>query len=95
MNRIFIFIIFLVSHATSSQTWNLVWSDEFNDSNLDTSKWTHEIGTGTSNGLYGWGNSELQYYQPQNTIVNNGTAKIIAKEEPNGIIDPWNNVSYY
>ena len=62
---------------------------------LDTTKWQHEVGTGTSNGLYGWGNSELQYYQPLNTVISNGTAKIIALEEPNGITDPWNNTYFY
>ena len=41
--------------TTSSQ---LVWSDEFNGSSLDTSKWGYEIGTGAS----GWGNNELHYY---------------------------------
>ena len=45
--------------------------------------------------LYGWGNSELQYYQPQNTILNNGSVKIIANLEPNGIVDSWNNTMYY
>ena len=78
-----------------SQTWNLIWSDEFNGSSLDTSKWIHDIGTGSQYGLYGWGNSELQYYQPQNTILNNGSVKIIANLEPNGIVDSWNNTMYY
>ena len=33
--------------------------------------------------------------QPFNTEVNNGTLKIIAKEEPNGITDSWGNTKYY
>ena len=80
--RFFLKILFLLLFCfqTNAQNWNLIWSDEFNGSELDTSKWQHEIGTGTSNGLYGWGNSELQFYQPQNTLVSNGTAKIIALE---------------
>ena len=45
--------------------------------------------------MYGWGNSELQYYQSANTEVYNGTAKIIAKQEPNGIVDSWGNTMYY
>ena len=83
------------STSIFSQSWNLVWSDEFNSSALDTSKWVHDIGTGSQYGLYGWGNSELQYYQPQNTILNNGSVKIIANLEPNGIVDSWNNTMYY
>ena len=78
-----------------SQNWNLIWSDEFNSSALDTSKWIHDIGTGSQYGLYGWGNSELQYYQSQNTTLNNGSVKIIANLEPNGIVDSWNNTMYY
>ena len=44
---------------------------------------------------YGLGKCELQYYQPQNTVVSNGTLKNIAKNEPNGILDTWNNPFYY
>jgi beta-glucanase (GH16 family) len=91
---IFSVCIFL-SNPLYSQNWNLIWSDEFNSSTLDTSKWIHDIGTGSQYGLYGWGNSELQYYQPQNTILNNGSVKIIANLEPNGIVDSWNNTMYY
>ena len=54
-----------------------------------------EIGTGSQYGLWGWGNNEQQYYQSSNTEVNNGTLKIIAKEEPNGITDSWGNTKYY
>ena len=63
----FSFLIFFLffSCYTYSQNWNLIWNDEFNGSELDTTKWIHEIGTGSQYGLYGWGNSELQYYQPQ------------------------------
>jgi len=92
----YIFTLLVFYSTTSfSQTWNLIWSDEFNSSTLDNSKWIHDIGTGSQYGLYGWGNSELQYYQPQNTILNNGSVKIIANLEPNGIVDSWNNTMYY
>lgn len=55
----------------------IIWQDEFNGATLDNSKWVHEIGTGN----WGWGNGELQYYRSENTIVSNGTAKIIARKE--------------
>ena len=86
MNFFLIIFSFFLCFQLNAQSWNLIWSDEFNGAELDTAKWQHEVGTGTSNGLYGWGNSELQYYQPQNTVVSNGTAKIIALEEPAGIV---------
>lgn len=63
--------------ATSNST--LVWSDEFNGSSLDTSKWTCEIGNGSS----GWGNNELQYYtnRSENVSVHDGALHITAKKE--------------
>ena len=96
--RVFSIILFLIYFSTYSlfaQSWNLIWNDEFNSNQLDSTKWIHDIGTGSQYGLYGWGNGELQYYQPSNTEVYNGTAKIIAKEEPNGIVDSWGNTMYY
>ena len=48
--------------------------------------------------VYGDGEmGELQYYSPENTSVSNGTLKITAQEEPNGIVDPyqtWNTLNY-
>ena len=66
---------------SSTQDRYLVWEDEFNGSSLDGSKWVHDIGTGSQYGLTGWGNGELQYYQPENLIISDGTAKIVAREE--------------
>jgi beta-glucanase (GH16 family) len=59
----------------------LVWSDEFNGSSLDLTKWTPIVGPG---GVVA-GNGELQYYtaRPQNTQVSNGILKIIALAETN------------
>ena len=81
--------------SLNAQNWQLVWEDDFNGSSLDQSKWVHDIGTGSQYGMWGWGNGELQYYQPQNTTLNNGIAKIEVKEEPNGIIDSWSATSYF
>ena len=96
MRRLLLFIIFIGVQTNSfSQNWQLVWEDGFSDDSLDQSKWVHDIGTGSQYGLNGWGNNELQYYQPHNTTLNNGIAKIEVKEEPNGIVDSWGNSSYY
>ncbi len=52
-------------HESSTQTytqpmegadWSMVWSDEFNGSEIDTSKWVFDVGN------WGWGNEEIQYY---------------------------------
>jgi Glycosyl hydrolases family 16/Calx-beta domain len=54
----------------------LVWQDEFNTNVLNTTTWTHEMG---SNG--GWGNNELQYYHPDNTYFSDGKMIIEARQE--------------
>jgi beta-glucanase (GH16 family) len=85
----------LSTFSLNAQVWQLVWEDDFNGNSIDQSKWVHDIGTGSQYGLTGWGNSEKQYYQPQNTTLVNGIAKIEVKQESNGIVDSWGNSSYY
>ena len=85
----------LSTFSLNAQVWQLVWEDDFNGNSIDQSKWVHDIGTGSQYGLTGWGNSEKQYYQPQNTTLVNGIATIEVKQESNGIVDSWGNSSYY
>ena len=60
----------------------LVWSDEFDGTEVDLSKWSFQIGDGTGYGLPpGWGNNELQYYQIDNATVQGGVLTITAKRE--------------
>ena len=47
--------------AWEKDGWNLVWHDEFDDDELDLTKWSHEIGG------HGFGNNELQYYTNSDT----------------------------
>ena len=58
--------------------WQLVWSDEFDGSSVDSSKWVFE--TGNNNG---WGNSEREYYtgRTNNAYVANGLLHIVARQE--------------
>ncbi len=53
----------------------LVWRDEFNGTELNLSDWTFELGAG------GWGNNELQYYRPENTLFSDGKLIIEARKE--------------
>jgi beta-glucanase (GH16 family) len=67
--------------------YTLVWSDEFEGSSLDTTKWGFDLGDGCQLGpnLCGWGNNELQYYtsRPENVYVDQGSLVIRAvKEQP-------------
>jgi beta-glucanase (GH16 family) len=64
--------------AAAAATYQLVWSDEFNGTSVNTANWTFETGAG------GWGNSEQQYYRSQNATVSNGNLVITAKRESFG-----------
>ncbi len=68
------------STPTSYAGRELVWSDEFDGTSLNTSNWVHEIGTGNN----GWGNNELQYYRAENTAIESGNLVITAQKEAFG-----------
>ncbi len=70
--------------APPATQWNIVWSDEFNGSSVDTNKWAFETGNGGSNP--GWGNQELEYYtgRTNNAYVHGGLLHIIARQESMG-----------
>ena len=59
--------------------YELIWSEEFDtDGAPDPANWSYDLGTGN-----GWGNGEVQFYsdRPDNSYVDNGTLKIVAKRE--------------
>lgn len=57
--------------------YNLVWNDEFNGTELDLTKWEHEVNAN------GGGNNELQYYtaRPENSFIEDGKLVIRALQE--------------
>ncbi|MEI6649320.1 MAG: glycoside hydrolase family 16 protein [Actinomycetes bacterium] len=59
----------------------LVWSEEFDGSELSQQIWNMDIGDGASHGLIGWGNNELQFYTAQ-SITTDGQLIITAEREP-------------
>jgi beta-glucanase (GH16 family) len=75
---------------TSYEGYDLFWSDEFNGTEVDTTKWGFDLGNVSPEGNVGWGNSELQYYRPENATVADGMLTINAEyhqprlEEVNG-----------
>ena len=75
--------LLMLTSGLKAQSWELVWSDEFEGTELDESKWSYQYGTGASEGLSGWGNAELQYYtdRPENIFVQDGRLHIVAREE--------------
>jgi len=86
MRNIFAFLFFVTSVSLYGQCTQPIWSDEFNSSTLDASKWAFQTGNGCPD-LCGWGNNELEYYSQnsKNAYIKNGILTIEAlKESSNG-----------
>jgi beta-glucanase (GH16 family) len=69
----------------SLEEYELVWSDEFEGSDIDESKWSYDLGDGCdiSPDLCGWGNNELEYYtdRAENSFISDGKLVIKAEKE--------------
>ncbi len=65
--------------------WQLVWSDEFDGSSIDSNKWTHEVNCA------GGGNNEKQCYtdSADNAFVADGKLHIVALPAPEGSPLPY------
>jgi beta-glucanase (GH16 family) len=63
--------------SVGHEGWKLVWSDEFNESAIDRSAWTFDLGGG------GWGNGESEAYtdRPENARIEDGCLVIEARRE--------------
>ncbi len=86
---IFVYVL-LMSSCNTDETQtvttfdNLIINEEFSsDGILDSNLWNIEIGDGTSQGIPGWGNDELEYYtdRTENLSVENGYLLITARQE--------------
>src|SRR5690349_5967307 len=66
----------LPAKPVQAQTWNLVWSDEFNGSGAPSSaNWNYHVGNGYNPGLpgfQGWGNGEWEWYRPEECYQSGG-----------------------
>lgn len=71
----------MTAPVAAQQCQTLLWSDEFDGTSLDTSKWDIQTGDGCAEGICGWGNNELQWYLADNITVNNGVLSITAKKQ--------------
>ncbi len=67
------------SSENSSSESPYLWHDEFDGDEVNSDKWTFEIGTGAS----GWGNNEWEYYtdRKENAYVKDGILHIRAQKE--------------
>ena len=77
--------------------WELVWSDEFEGSELDMEKWNYDTGNGFYDGdewVPGWGNEELQYYKEDNVRVENGHLILEGRQLDEPISDEHGSYDY-
>lgn len=74
-----------VDTSKPASGWKLVWSDEFDGSNVDTSKWNYEVNCA------GGGNNEKQCYTADkaNAFVADGMLNIVAKPAAAGAEKPY------
>lgn len=66
--------------ADSYDGMTLIWSDEFDGTNINLDNWTYDLGNS------GWGNNEWQNYtdNPENSSVSDGYLTITARQEGSG-----------
>lgn len=84
-----------VSGPMPGHSAKLLWSDEFDEAALDTSKWSFD----TSRNKLGWYNGELQYYaanRPENMRIENGRLIIELRKDPQAIrkLPDWGKQQY-
>lgn len=70
--------------VSPGDTLTLVWSDEFDATQLDPEVWFFENGDGSQYGIPGWGNNELQWYLEDSAKLEDGMLVITAREESAG-----------
>ncbi len=68
------------SDPTVTPGRKLVWSDEFDGAELDTTVWNYELGDGCPN-ICGWGNNERQVYTRANHRLEDGNLVITARRD--------------
>lgn len=62
--------------TSSSGSWKLVWSDEFDGAALDTTKWSFDVGSD-----FGTGQQDFDTARPENVSVAGGVLALTARRE--------------
>lgn len=73
-------LLLLSSLFSFAQDKKLIWEENFNGSELNTTIWNYELGDGCPS-ICGWGNNEKQIYTNSNHTVSNGMLNIEIKKE--------------
>lgn len=79
--------------APAGKTWNLMWSDEFSGTSVDTSKWNVQNNTN-----FGASNNEDECYMANNVSVAAGTLRLTAQQQTvtcGGTNPDTGNSTYY
>jgi beta-glucanase (GH16 family) len=84
-----------IDEPMPGRTDELLWSDEFDGTQLDSSKWSFD----TSRNKVGWYNGELQYYaadRQENLRLDNGHLTIELRKDPDKIrkFPDWGRQQY-
>lgn len=83
-------------NVTDSSKWVQAFSDEFNGNELNTNNWVtcYDWRLVTSSGCTNNGNSEQEWYVPQQVAVKNGVAILTATNQPVTIATPNGSITY-
>lgn len=73
-------LLLLSSLFSFAQDKKLIWEENFNGSELNTTIWNYELGDGCPS-ICGWGNNEKQIYTNSNHTVSNGMLTIEIKKK--------------
>lgn len=68
-----------VNTGSATETYKLVWEDDFNGSRLNKASWEPMVGNGSAYNNPGWGNEEQEFYKEDNAKVVDGELVITAK----------------
>lgn len=79
------------SQQSPSSDLVLLWSQEFDaqvGSPADEEFWSHQTGDGSQYGLTGWGNHELEFYLPENTVTDGKSNLVITAKRTDASTAP-------
>ncbi len=78
--KVITFLLLALSFLSCSNEETLIWSDEFDQKELNGEFWNYELGDGCPD-LCGWGNNEPQIYTKKNHTFKDGFLHIAIKKE--------------
>ena len=73
-------MVIIMGFSACSQHKTLIWSEEFDQEELNGEYWNYELGDGCPD-LCGWGNNEPQVYTSKNHEIKDGQLVITIKKE--------------